>query len=166
MNGVSRARASGMPRARLSGMPRPRLFRKILVPYDFSASAHAALATAIGLAQRNGGTLLVMHVISPVVPPHGAPLLPSVADREAAAEQLARVVARAVGRRKLARVRTWVMVGSPAGCILQAAAKADAIVMGTLGRTGLEHLLIGSVAERVVRHATIPVLTVRRRPRR
>jgi nucleotide-binding universal stress UspA family protein len=58
------------------------------------------------------------------------------------------------------------MVGPPAGCILEAARKADAIVMGTLGRTGLPHLLIGSVAERVVRHAPVPVLTVRAPARR
>jgi nucleotide-binding universal stress UspA family protein len=58
------------------------------------------------------------------------------------------------------------MIGAPAGCILEAAHKADAIVMGTLGRSGLRHLLLGSVAERVVRHAPIPVLTVRAAGRR
>ena len=63
-------------------------------------------------------------------------------------------------------VKTWVMVGPPAACILEAARKADTIVMGTLGRTGLPHLLLGSVAERVVRHAAVPVLTVRTRRRR
>ena len=63
--------------------------------------------------------------------------------------------------RRVRPVKSWVMVGSPATCILDAARKADAIVMGTLGRTGLPHLLLGSVAERVVRHAAVPVLTVR-----
>ncbi len=53
------------------------------------------------------------------------------------------------------------VVGYPIDAILEAAKDVDLIVMATQGRTGLPHLLIGSVAERVVRHATKPVLTVR-----
>jgi universal stress protein A len=52
-------------------------------------------------------------------------------------------------------------VGDASQCILDAARRADSIVMSTSGRSGLSHLLIGSVAEKVVRHATVPVLTIR-----
>jgi nucleotide-binding universal stress UspA family protein len=65
---------------------------------------------------------------------------------------------------RLPRARTLIREGGPRSVILDVAAelKADLIVIGTHGRTGLEHLLIGSVAEHVVRYSPIPVLTVRR----
>ena len=59
------------------------------------------------------------------------------------------------------RVTYRVDVGDASQCILEAARRADSIVMSTHGRSGLTHLLIGSVAEKVVRHATVPVLTIR-----
>jgi nucleotide-binding universal stress UspA family protein len=65
-----------------------------------------------------------------------------------------------------AAVRCRVAVGDPADRIVRAARSADLVVMATAGRTGLAHLLIGSVAEKVVRHATVPVLTIRPRTRR
>lgn len=142
------------------------LFGKILVPYDFSPSAAGALAVAADLAARHHGTLLVMHAIPPVYPTHGRPLVPAATELAAVGQQLAEAVARAVKGRRIARVRSWVAVGPPAGCILDASAKADSIVMGTLGRSGLPHFLLGSVAERVVRHADVPVLTVRAKARR
>ena len=143
-----------------------RHFQKILVPYDFSASADAALKVALGLAEKHGGSLMVMHAIPPVRPIRGGPLLPPATEIAREGRQLARVVAAARTRRRGRRVRTWIMVGSPARCILLAARDADAIVMGTLGRTGLPHLLLGSVAERVVRHSAVPVLTVRAKQRK
>jgi nucleotide-binding universal stress UspA family protein len=141
------------------------LFRKILVPYDFSPSAAAALEVAVDLAAKHAGTLMVMHALPPIYPIHGRALVPPATEIAAVTQKLATDVARAVRGRRLRRVRSWVMIGPPAGCILDAAGKADTIVMGTLGRSGLPHLLIGSVAERIVRHATIPVLTVRARAR-
>ena len=66
------------------------------------------------------------------------------------------------GRRE--RVATKVVVGDPHQCIIAAAVGMDAIVMSTAGRTGLSHLLIGSVAEKVVRHSPIPVVTLRDHP--
>jgi nucleotide-binding universal stress UspA family protein len=75
---------------------------------------------------------------------------------------LAKDVAKVVGRRRI-KVRPEVLVGEAAQVILDLARRADSIVMATMGRTGLERLLIGSVAERVVRHSPIPVLTVRGR---
>jgi nucleotide-binding universal stress UspA family protein len=115
----------------------------------------------VQLAAEHGGTLMVMHAIPPLLPIHGRPVPPPATELTTLGRHLAAAVARAVKHRRLRRVRSWVMVGPPAGCILEAAKRADAIVMGTLGRTGLPHLLLGSVAERVVRHASVPVLTVR-----
>jgi nucleotide-binding universal stress UspA family protein len=106
-----------------------------------------------------------MHAIPPFFPIHGRPVPPSAAEIDREGGQLAEAVAKVVKGRRLGRVSTWITVGSPAACILRAARGADTIVMGTLGRTGLPHLLLGSVAERVVRYATIPVLTVRARRR-
>lgn len=142
------------------------LFKKILVPHDFSRSADAALAIAVDLAVTHGGTLQLIHVMSPVRPIHGRALPPPVLDVTAAEERLAALAKRAAAGKRVRQVRTRVVIGAPVGCILEAAAKADAIVMGTLGRTGLPHLLIGSVAERVVRHAPVPVMTVRAAGRR
>jgi nucleotide-binding universal stress UspA family protein len=62
---------------------------------------------------------------------------------------------------KARRTAVQIVVGNPGSEIVLAAAKADLVVMATMGRTGLGHLLIGSVAEKVVRHSTTPVLTVR-----
>lgn len=137
------------------------VFQKILVPYDFSRSAADALAVAVELAAKHRGALLVMHAIPPLYPIHGRPVLPASAEIAQVGRRLQECVAAAVKGRRLRTVKSWVMVGPPAGCILEAARKADAIVMGTLGRTGLPYLLLGSVAERVVRHAGVPVLTVR-----
>jgi universal stress protein A len=141
------------------------LFQKILVPYDFSRSADDALAVAVEMAAKHRGALLVMHAIPPLYPIHGRPVLPAASEITEVGRQVQTRVAAAVKGRRLPSVKTWVMVGPPAGCILEAARKADAIVMGTLGRTGLPHLLLGSVAERIVRHAQVPVLTVRTRAR-
>lgn len=143
------------------------LFRKILVPYDFSPAAKAALAVADQLAARHRGALTVLHVIAPVYPVSGfagAGELPVwIPPDDLQAETRARLteeVGRTLGRRG-ARAVCKVIVGDPYHCIVAAARRADSIVMGTLGRTGLAHLVIGSVAEKVVRHSPVPVLTLR-----
>lgn len=142
------------------------LFRKILVPYDFSRSSAAALAVAVELATKYGGGLMVMHAIPPHYPLHGRPVPPPAGEIAEVGRRLQARVAAALKGRKVRSVKSWIVVGPPAASILEAARKADAIVMGTLGRTGLPHLLLGSVAERIVRHAAVPVLTVRSRPHR
>ena len=144
-----------------------RLFRRILVPYDFSAAATAALAVAADLAQGHGGSLTVLHVIVPVYPVSafaGAGELPVwVPPDDMRGETRTRLeaeVARVV-RRRTVRATCRVVTGDPYHSIVAAARQADSIVMGTLGRSGLAHLVIGSVAEKVVRHSPIPVLTLR-----
>ncbi len=140
-----------------------KLFRRILVPYDFSEGADRALQEAAMLARQCRGRLRVLHVLAPMpvplnVPSHAVPDLHDFVPTQKAA--LERRLRRLLGSRR-PPASVSVEVGPPAQRILEAAAHADSIVMGTHGRTGLPHLLLGSVAERVVRHAPIPVLTVR-----
>jgi universal stress protein A len=141
-----------------------RLFRRILVPHDFSDHATRGLEIAVGLAGAES-VVTVLHAMTPVYSAMGgpaadlawAPTPEMIADVK---RQLVRSVERALGSEAASRVRCRVVLSDPLSAILAAARSADVIVMTTLGRTGLSHLLMGSVAEKVVRHATIPVLTV------
>jgi universal stress protein A len=142
------------------------LFRRILVPHDFSKAAARALEVAAGLARAHRGRLLVLHVVSPLpsatmFPEQMAAWIPPAELVVEARRQLEAVVARTVTGAGAPPVECRVVLGDPHGCILAAARDADTIVMSTAGRSGLPHLLIGSVAEKVVRHASVPVLTVR-----
>jgi len=149
-----------------------RLFRKILVPHDFSKEATKALRIAAELAAGARGRLIVVHAIPNVYPVAGLPPMavgwypPPFAPAELVATERRRLetlVARTLRGRGRPRAACRVVTGDPYQCIINAARGATAIVMSTLGRTGLPHLLLGSVAEKVVRHAPIPVLTIRPR---
>lgn len=150
------------------------MFKLILVPVDFSAPARDALEYAAELARLSRAGLVVMHVIETVQYATPADLFGAAANlgmleeerRRIAEQELARLARRlGKGGRK---VRTVIGTGSPAHTIVTAAArlKAGLIVMATHGRTGLTHLLMGSVAERVVRTSACPVLTLRPKARR
>jgi nucleotide-binding universal stress UspA family protein len=147
---------------------------RILVPTDFSEESAAALGWAGTLQQAFDAEVILLHVIdpaavAPIVPPigpvPGAGVDPTVVAevveqvRRQADEQIARVAA------EFGRARTLVADGSPGATIVEVAASqwADLIVMGTHGRSGLARVIFGSVAEHVVRHSTVPVLTVRRK---
>lgn len=147
-------------------MPAP-LFRRILVPHDFSPEATVALKTAASLAKTHGGSLTVLHVIVPFYVPADVPfglaadtLPPPASFVPEQRARLEKVVTKALGG-DAPPVTYRVEVGDASQCILDAARRADLVVMSTLGRSGLKHLLMGSVAEKVVRHATSPVLTIR-----
>jgi nucleotide-binding universal stress UspA family protein len=138
------------------------LFRHILVPHDFSRQATVALKTAAQLAKEHGGKLTVLHVLVPFyIPADTSVGIPAIGDLLPEQRQfLQRLVTKALGTGgPPATVR--VAIGDASQRIIDAARRADSIVMATSGRTGLAHFLIGSVAERVVRHATVPVLTLR-----
>jgi nucleotide-binding universal stress UspA family protein len=142
------------------------LFRRILVPHDFSNHATRALATAARLAAEHDGRLVVLHVITPFHPATGAPeeTFAWVPDGDLVAGErrhLEALVARTVTGPKAPPVTCKVEIGDPFLRIVDAARHADCIVMATAGRTGLSHLLIGSIAEKVVRHSPVPVLTLR-----
>ncbi len=146
-------------------MIEPRRFRTILVPTDFSPTAERALALAEGLARAAGPAQLVL-ANAYAVPLELEALALYGAKRvfdELAGEsekQCRKVVARLKNAGLSAK-----SVGShgrPEDVIVELARKnsVDVIVMGTHGRTGLPHVLLGSVAERVIRNAPCPVITV------
>jgi len=143
------------------------LFRRVLVPYDFSSDADRALRVALELAGAERGRVTVLHAIPRLsraigVPPGVFP--PAVLSAALPADQRRRLearVTRALRGRRAPRVACTVVVADPLAAIHDAAERCTAIVMGTLGLTGMSRLVIGSMAEKVVRHASIPVLTIR-----
>ena len=137
-------------------------FRRLLVPHDLSAHADDALEIASEIAGPEG-ELLVLHAVPPVMPPPdlaAVPFLVPVGEMVADARRhLERVVAHRIGPRG-PKTTIKVVVGDAHRSIIHHARGRDAIVMSTRGRTGLAHLVIGSVAEKVVRHSEVPVLTL------
>jgi len=140
----------------------------ILVPTDFSTASDAALDFAKTVAGTFGASLHLLHVFEDPVIPAGFPeaYAPLPAETRAtlvddARQQLAARLS--VADRDLVNATTAVVSGVPAMAIVEYAQdhNIDLIVMGTHGRTGVAHLFVGSVAERVVRLAPCPVLTVR-----
>jgi nucleotide-binding universal stress UspA family protein len=142
-------------------------WKKILCPIDFSDASRVALETAAELAKRYGATLTLFHAYP--VPGYTFPdgsFVASTKMLEELAEQAARHLEEwkaLVAGTGLSAVEAATAVGEPAYEIISyAKAQAvDLVVVGTHGRTGLTHALMGSVAERVVRKAPCPVLTVR-----
>jgi nucleotide-binding universal stress UspA family protein len=141
--------------------------RVILHATDFSPASRPAFARAIELTKGTGGQLLVLHVLNPMMPVIGArPIEPPTyarlqqASRAWALEQLARLTRRA--KAAGARATAVLVEGPEAGTIARLARSRRAwlIVMGTHGRTGIERVLLGSVAARVVSLAPCPVMTV------
>ena len=144
--------------------------RTILAPTDFSRHAEAALKYACALAEKFGATLHLLHVLSDLVPvgpdPMIAPILPPDYYREtekAARESLKKLIDPSWSRP--AEVAIQVVWGTPVEAVVDYARKhpIDLIVIATHGRTGLSHVFLGSVAERIVREALCPVLTIRDR---
>ena len=142
---------------------------KILVPIDFSPHADRAFGYATALARRLGAELTLVHVVEDpyasgawggegYVPNVGELLQELIAGTERQLAELKETEAA-----KGLTVKTAVVTGRPAQSIVESAASegCDLIVMGTHGRTGLSHAVMGSVAERVLRKAPCPVLTVR-----
>jgi nucleotide-binding universal stress UspA family protein len=132
-------------------------FRTLLVPYDFSSHARRALKLAAMFAGSDGN-LRVLHVVADL--PAGVERLARGRLLSVERQRLRRAIARTAATTGC-RVDYRVVSGDPFQCIAAAARGADAIVMSTRGRTGLAHLVIGSVAEKTVRHAPVPVLTIR-----
>ena len=137
---------------------------RILCPIDFSETSRHAFEQAVAIAGWYRAKLIVLHVYSPLFMP--VPMLPPSADRVADSEvqRVADDTRAFVSGSATAgvEIETRIDVGSAAPQILDRAAAlaADLIVMGTHGATGFEHLMLGSVTEKVLRKATCPVLTV------
>jgi nucleotide-binding universal stress UspA family protein len=145
--------------------PAPAGYRRVLVPTDFSPDAERALELARALVAKTGGKLVVMHSYD----------LPALLTGGAAIGQASLEKAlQDAGRERLAELRaslsgvdaeTVLEQGRPDMATLDTAerTKAELVVMGTRGRTGLAHVVLGSTAERVIRRAHPPVITVKSR---
>ncbi len=138
---------------------------RILCPVDFSATSGRALDYAIGFAREFGATIHLVHSFQAnptAISPYGPVMQDDfvAAYRRGATEQVSKLRERveAAG----VDVETHLTQEFPSQAITQAAKenRADLIVMGTRGLTGLKHIVLGSVAERTLRIAPCPVLTV------
>ena len=144
-----------------------REYRTILVPHDFSAHARSALVEATNLAKRLGASLCLIHVVQPPTYAYGYGAGPDadafdLNEIHGRAARMLDEVADAIPEAP-GRVDRHVLEGGAIAISIQEAARefgADMIVMGTHGRTGLAHVFLGSVAERTLRNAPCPVLTV------
>ncbi len=143
-------------------------WKRICCPIDFSDASRAAMEVAADLARRTGAALVLLHAYP--IPGYTFPdgsvvaspkMMQDLADQaERHLEEWRAQAEKLVGA---PRVTADKAIGEPAAEIVSFARSAgiDLVVVGTHGRTGLEHALMGSVAERVVRRAHCPVLTVR-----
>jgi universal stress protein A len=142
-------------------------WNKILCPVDFSDISNRALQLAASLARHFDGALLLVHVVEPIVAPADFTFGPmtsgEVEDRlversKTAVEDLVRTIDLPPDR-----VACRVERGRASGQIVKVAfdERSDLIVMGTHGYTGVAHALLGSTAERVLRKAPCPVLTIK-----
>jgi nucleotide-binding universal stress UspA family protein len=143
-------------------------YKKILVPYDYSDLAKLAYEQAISLATMVDGEVTVLHVIE-VNPYHASTfetteiisVLRSIeSENKLRLESLIRDLVR-VGQDQGSKVNYLIKEGNVANILIAESSRYDLIIMGTLGQSALETLLLGSVAEKVARHACCPVMLVR-----
>ena len=142
---------------------------KILCPTDFSENSEHALKYALTIAILTNAELLLLHVVEPFAYPQPTHLFEPMVDevqltmkmQEAFQKRLDEMVSSLKNEHQM--VTGKLVTGNAFLEIMQAArgGHQELIVMGTHGRTGLAHVLIGSVAEKVVREAPCPVLTVK-----
>jgi nucleotide-binding universal stress UspA family protein len=141
--------------------------KTILVPSDFSECSDEAVRYGLELARRFDASIHLLHVVQdPVTQPWAAegfsvPLFEVVDQWQKQAEERLRAL---VPESERGRATVVSVVATPYAEILDYASahQVDLIVMGTHGRGGVSHMLLGSIAERIVRRAPCPVLTVRR----
>ena len=137
-------------------------FKKILYATDFSPPSQAALRYASSLARDSGATLLIVHVEEMLVP-YGSGDQVYYTPPEYPNPQIRRILEAVVPALKNVKYEHRLVTGLAADEILRISEEegVDLIVLGTHGRTGLSRLLMGSVAEAVMRRAKCPVLTLR-----
>lgn len=140
---------------------------RILFPTDFTEGSEAAIPFVADFTRRYNARLYIIHVLYDInratgwYVPHASTTELAAMMEKSAKEQLERVAIEEL--RDYPDIERQVLIGSPAEEILQFAEKnkIDMIIMGTHGRKGLDKILFGSTAEKVVRNARSPVLTVR-----
>ena len=141
--------------------------RSILVPIDFSVHSKKALKYAVPLAEKFGASLHLVYVVEPTIYPadlgFGQVVLPGVEEelREKGEGELQALMGREIGKRL--KATSAVRTGNPHQEILREADEkgVDLIVVATHGHSGVEHMLFGSTADRVVRRSKVPVLIIR-----
>lgn len=142
-------------------------FARILCPVDFSKPSEAALQHAEDLARKFGSELVVAHMVEPVIYPvaYGMPPVAPIDYEDAARASAEKALAPIVARLTKAGIKASAAVDSGAAsmriCEMVKEKNFDLVVLSTHGYTGLKHVLLGSTAERVVRHCSCPVLTVK-----
>jgi universal stress protein A len=134
---------------------------KILCPCDFSTAGEEALETATALARDHGAKLIIVHVQEPPFAYGGGELYMGIPDP--GEEELRQMLSNVTPTDGNVPFERRMLQGEPAETIVRTAEeeKVDMIVMSTHGRTGLWRMLMGSVAEEVVRKAKCPVVTVK-----
>ena len=135
---------------------------RILVPLDGSTLAEAALARAVDLAAPSGATLILMRAAEARTFPGADSTQAQIEAVREAEEYLAKVAER-LRQQGHSKVETGVWYGAPAATIVEAARlrRVDLLVMSTHGRSGLGRLILGSVAESVMRGTSVPILLLR-----
>ena len=135
--------------------------RKILFPTDFSPYGQEALRWATSLARDTGATLIIVHVEEPPMAYGGGEMY--LGAEEGDREELRKALVKVLPTDPKIPFQHKLLVGDPATAVVEVAEQegVDFIVMGTHGRSGLSRLLMGSVAEAIVRKAKCPVLTVK-----
>jgi nucleotide-binding universal stress UspA family protein len=142
-------------------------FKTILFATDFSEGSDFAFTSALSLARKFDSKLLIVHIINEPVDLRGF-YVPHISfdkleeEIEQGAEKLMEKFCR-THLQEYSNYETFVLPGIPYDEIIKNAVQfnADLIVLGTHGRTGLDHVLFGSTAEKVVRKSPVPVMTIR-----
>ena len=143
--------------------------KKILCPTDFSENSEHALKYALMLAALSQAELILLHAVEPLIYPQSSELFEPIVDEVALTMKMEAAFQKQLEEQvenlkdQYSKITGKLVTGNTFLEIIQAARdeQADMIVMGTHGRTGMAHVLIGSVAEKVVREAPCPVLTVK-----
>ena len=136
--------------------------KRILYPTDFSTASYEALKVANELAVHHSAELYIVHAISPLVAASSPAGISPIAEMEKAAQTSLQEIIKERIPKEL-HIRQIITIGGAADEIIRIAEqeRVDLIVIGTHGQTGWRHAVFGSVAEKVVRLASCPVLSIR-----
>lgn len=145
------------------------MFRSILVPLDFSVPSLVALRAAVGLARHGAARLTLLHVGAlhqGVLETYGVPVPDTLLRFNDEVAQAAEAQLLKIAKEEVPDDVTWtakIRTGTPNAELLAELRTGDydLVVVGTHGRTGLAHAVLGSVTEHLVRHANVPVLVAR-----
>lgn len=139
------------------------VFKNILVPTDGSEYTKCAIKEAIGLAKTLGAKITAIYVLDQTIFVN-MPLDSAVTNTYTILKNEGETAVNYVSdlcEKEGIEFENIIAEGSPVKCIVEASGNYDLIVMGTLGRTGFSKLMMGSVAERVVRYSKCPVMVIR-----